>query len=205
MKWSLLILFLSIQVQASPSELLSYTLGQVLDEVVTSRDVVAAHYIDQLLSQRSPIKELKTTDDSFSGHVSDFLQEWVIYLESREFDVAVVTDNEVLKAMIIVKTRGRHHIHWKKLQLTDGELKKFLRRKLQASKFSRFKSESSKIPIMDREAAKYFENNREKFKGASFENSKTKIKESLRENRRKKRLQEWLEILRTKYGVRENL
>ena len=194
---------------ASESQLISRTVGQVLNQVMTSRDVLASYYVDEFLFKKdnASIKELSLKDPLFDKQLSALLFEWTIYLESQGFDLSVVPRVKVLDALKMVQLKGQKQASWRKLQMSRGEIEELLIRKLQAKKFIHFRSESLKLPVAENEARDYFDSHVDKFRNMAYEDIKEKIKAFLQENssRRTEKLKEWFEILRIKYKVKKHM
>src|SRR5687767_1627164 len=100
------LLFLSFSVSAA---LVSTTVGQVQDDIVTSREVGIHFFVENaLFSKPSSLKDLNLPaieSRAFSQQVNSLLLEKVVYLESQNFAVAKIGVNETNEAVKTVETR----------------------------------------------------------------------------------------------------
>lgn len=206
--WGLILIFSSV----NAAELISANAGRVGDYVVTTREVMINHMIENALVRykkgqvpKPTLKLDKIKDRDFVRETTAVLLETAIYFEAESFSAAAVADSTVSAQARLVRDRLRHDSLWKKLQVAPEELQKILRRKLRAKDFIKFKIDSATIPISDREAREYFENNRLKFENLQFENFKDNIKAYLTKQQVDKRLKDWFELLQSKYRVRNYL
>lgn len=203
---ALLFLFISPCFAAPAPELISRAVGEVKDHIVTSREVQVSSMVeDAMYSTQKNSKEIKSPSPElamFRKDIASTLLEWVVSLESSNFNVANVSKNEVEDAVRSVQVRLAGNGSWLKLQVAPVELAGVVERKMRAKKFIRFKADSSVVPITDTEAKKYFEDNRLKFGDLPFENFKENIKTFLGRQQVEKRLKDWFDVLQSKYKVK---
>ena len=183
--------------------------GQVMDQVVTSRQVNMSFFVESALygkkNKKIPESFYKIPSKEFSREITAVLLEKVVFKESKGFNVSKVSKDELKDAKIrFVGLVGKNQL-WSKLKVSEGELTQLIKRKLQAKKFIRFKVDSSIVPITDDEARAYFEENRLKFGSLPFENFKQNIRAFLGRKQIDKRLKDWFEVLQNKYRVRNFL
>lgn len=205
---SILIFFLSLP-NVYAAELISTTAGQVKNHVVTSREVEMNYMVEKVLSaderEISAISRLDIETKSFSKEVNAVLAEWMIYLESESFTAASVTQEQVNKALKAGLEKLDKIKAFKALEPEEKEIREMFERKLKAKALTRFKSESSVVPVTDSDAKTYFEQNRTKFGNLPFENFKDNIKSFLMRQQVDSRIKDWFEVLRSKYRVRNFL
>ncbi|MES2854262.1 MAG: hypothetical protein V4692_00285 [Bdellovibrionota bacterium] len=91
---------------------------------------------------------------------------------------------------------------WQKLEVSSEELRSMISRKLMASSFSRLKTDPQLSPISDDEALSYYRKNRLRFGSLPFSSFKENIKSFLIKTQTEKRMNEWHEVLRRKFKVR---
>lgn len=201
----LLALSLSSSLFAAPSVILK-TVGQVGDEVITSRTVQISAAIEQALFKKKggvTVPAINTL--AFKKEVSATLLETTVYLESRNFKLSEVSDSDIQKAVNSAQARLVSLNDWKFLEVQGSELRETVKRKLKAKKFIRFKADSSVVPVTNTEAKDYFEKNRMKFGDLPFENFKENIKAYLSRQQVEQRLRDWFEVLQNKYSVKNAL
>lgn len=194
----------------STPKLISTSVGQVKDRVITSREVQISQGIEQILypdaKEKKKFKLISDTDSvAFGKQVTSILLEWVVYLEAKNVQVAALGNGEVDKAYSDVIKALNQQPTWKALKVGRKEIEAALERKIQAKKFIRFRADSSIVPIGDAEAERYFQQNRTKFGDAPFVKFKTEIKSHLAKQQVERRLKDWFEVLQAKYRVRNFL
>ena len=204
----ILILLLSFQ-NIYAAELISTTAGQVKGHVVTSREVELNYMIEKVLEgdprEISAISRLDIETKSFSKEVNAVLAEWMIYFESESFTAASVTQEQVNKALKAGLEKLDNIKVFKALEPDAKEVRDMFERKLKAKALTRFKSDSSVVPVTDADAKTYFEQNRTKFGNLPFENFKDNIKSFLMRQQVDGRIKDWFEVLKSKYRVRNFL
>ena len=204
----IILLLLPAFAAKTPRQLVSMSVGQLSERIITSREVNANFYVETLLfakKGRNFKGFYKIKSPEFAREVTAVLLEWVVYKESKGFSVADVTKTEIDKALTRVKAKLKTNKSIQGLELTKQELNNLVRRKLRSKKFVRFKVDSSVVPITDDEALEYFEQNRLKFGNLPFENFKQNIKSFLGRQQIDKRLKDWFDVLQNKYKVRNFL
>ncbi|MCB0392454.1 MAG: hypothetical protein KDD58_14285 [Bdellovibrionales bacterium] len=187
-------------------ELITMAVGQVMDEIVTSRQVNMSYFLETVLfgkkNKSVPKEYYDVSSKEFAREVTAVILEKVVYEESKGFDITKVNNSEFLEAKNKFLKNSKNIKLWQKLKVTDSELSELLKRKLQAKKFIRFKVDSSIVPITDDEARAYFEENRVKFGNLPFENFKQNIRAFLGRKQIDTRLKDWFDVLQNKYKVR---
>lgn len=188
--------------------------GQVGEQVISSRDVILASVVEEWLyaiqdrpseTLRRKEKEawfLSVESPKFQSQLSRVLIDVMINLEAENFNVAEVSPAELQRLstrfMIDVATLE----FWKRWTPTPSEAQLLLRRKLRAKAFLDFKSEGSRDMISDEEARRYYDSNKAKFGNFPFDQFKNSIKDALTRERVEARLRDWFEGLKKKYKVR---
>ncbi|MGE4133395.1 MAG: hypothetical protein AB7F86_17265 [Bdellovibrionales bacterium] len=184
-------------------EIKSMGVGIVKGEVVTSREVHIQNLLEASLYQNSGDGKILGLDSkAFAKTVQAALLELAISMEAHNFNVVQVGDEELAKLKAQALQSLEKQKAWKDLQVTEAELKRGLIRKAQAKKFIQFRAKSSVLPVTDREAQKYFNENRLKFGDLPYENFKENIKAYLSRTQVERRLGEWYEVLLNKYQVK---
>ena len=182
------------------------TVGQVADQVITSRTVQINAGLEQALYKRKGKVEIPKMDSmAFKKEVSTTLLETTVFMESRNFKLAQVKASEVNKASADALKKLARVPAWKALEVQAPEVRKAILRKLRAKKFIRFKADSSVVPVTNSEAREYFDKNRLKFGDLPFENFKENIKAYLSRQQVEQRLRDWFEVLQNKYNVKNAL
>jgi hypothetical protein len=204
LKGLFLLAFLFASEKTELGELVSVAVGQLKGRVVTSREVNISYFVESVLYGKKglpPKSFLPVKSRRFSREVTAVLIEWVVYLESKGFEATKVAKGDEQAALKRFSQASKKNALWKKLGVTEQELKSLVSRKLQAKKFVRFKVDSSVVPITDDEVKEYFEQNRLKFGNLPFENFKENIRNFLSRQQVDRRLKDWFDVLQTKYKV----
>ena len=194
-------------ISAQGATLITQTVGQVSDHVVTSREVQIAMAIEGVLfpSPKSPAKSLNETrpgNPDFRTAVPAVLLEAVVAIEAENFNVANISSEEVNAAVAQVEKVAAGRAYWNELEVSLHELKTFTTRKLMAKSFLKFKTSSMSGVITDQEAQDYYEGNRVKFGSSSFDSFKDNIKAYLAQQQLEERIRSWFEVIKRKYRVR---
>lgn len=201
----LVLLLIFVATSASAATLVTETVGQVSDYVVTSREVQISIAIGHALAAdkaKAAIPELRPGQAEFTSAVTQVLLELVVALEAENFNVAAVPDGEVQEALSKIDRVMAGRAYWAQIEPTSAEVKKFTIRKLAAKSFLKFKTNSMTGIITDQEAQVYYENNRAKFGSSPFEGFKENIKTFLAQQQLEERIRAWFEVIKRKYKVR---
>lgn len=200
----LLPLFIFLNAQAAT--VVTETVGQVAEHVVTSREVQISMVIENILyPPKNPLKglyEVRPGQTELRSAVTSVLLESMVALEAESFNVASLPENELAEAMAKVERAVAGRAYWADLEVSSGELKKFTARKLTAKSFLKFKTNSMSGIITDQEAQAYYEKNRAKFGSTSFDSFKDNIKTFLAQQQLEERIRAWFEVIKRKYKVR---
>jgi hypothetical protein len=192
---------------AHAATLVTQTVGQVHDHVVTSREVQISMAIEGVLfpSAKAPAKSLNETrpgSPDFRSAVTAVLLEAVVALEAKNFNISTLTNEERVNAVAHVEKATAGRAYWNELEVSSAELKDFTERKLMAKSFLKFKTSSMAGIITDQEAQDYYERNRVKFGTSTFEGFKENIKTYLAQQQLEERIRSWFEVIKRKYRVR---
>lgn len=196
---------------AAPS-LVSQSVGQVGERVITSREVQISAVIDRILfpskdsqGKTPPVFEVRMGDPALLNELTALLLEVVVNREAESFSVAQVSENESQQAMRKVEHVVDGKKYWEGLEVSSSELKKAVYQKLTAKSFIQFKTNSMVGIISDAEALAYYEKNRLKFGEAPFATFRDNIKNYLSQQQLEDRTRAWFEIIKRKYKVRNIL
>lgn len=199
-------LLISISFSALATQVVTETIGQVGEYVVTSREVQISMVVENILySSKTPLKglyEVRPGAEAFRNAVTSVLLEVVVALEAVNFNVANVPDEDLKAALVKIEKAVSGHSYWEELDVSEGELKKFTSRKLIAKNFLKFKTNAMTGIVTDQEAQIYYDKNRVKFGATSFESFKGNIKAFLAQQQLEERLRAWFEVIKRKYKVR---
>jgi hypothetical protein len=195
---------------ASPKKnVISSSVGQVGNNVVTSREVLISYILDQqsLLGVNSKKHEqknwlIKKESPEFNEHLSRVMLEYLVKLEAESFSVGQVSAEETKLAAQSYKEAFKQWQEWRDLEVSDSELELIIVRKKTAQNFLKFKTESSGVIISDEEAKAYYDKNRVKFSNAPFPQFKESIKEVLSRQQMEEKLKDWFETLKRKYRLK---
>lgn len=186
------------------------SVGQVGDDVITSRDIQISGLMDQALKnysetaqgKKTPVNTIPREGEIFDKNMSQGMLEWVLAKEASSFSIAEVSDDQLNKAREYLTKTLNGQKAWDDLKVTQLELDMALKRKLQAGNFLKFKTQASSISVSDQDAQSYYEKNKKRFSGMDFNSNKERIKSVLAEQRLKEGMQEWFDMLKRKYRVR---
>lgn len=206
-----LLLALSVVTLATAPVVVSQSVGQVGDRVVTSREVQISAVLDRILFPAKDAKaagslhEVRLGDAGMMNEVTALLLEVVVDREAESFSVAKISDEEIQQALRKVEKAVDGKAYWQSLEVSPAELKRFVTQKLTAKAFIQFKTTSMVGIVGDAEALAYYEKNRLKFGDVSFASFKDNIKAFLAQQQLEERSRAWFEIIKRKYKVRNIL
>lgn len=192
----------------SRASLFSTNAGRVGDHVVTTREVMIYHLIEQALGGKNiepKIQLAEVTSRSYLREITSVLIENAVFFEAEVFSAAPLEASRLKSQMAQIRARLNAVKLWQSLDVSDAELRQAVTRKIRAKDFVRFKIDSAAIPISDAEAKKYFEQNQSQFENLPFTNFKENIKSYLTKQQVDHRLKDWFELLQSKYKVRNYL
>lgn len=184
-----------LSLSVSAAVLVTETVGQVSDYVVTSREV-------QISLAISGNTEVRPGRPGFANAVTQVLLEQVVALEAENFNVSSVSEEELAAALARLEKTVAGKSSWAQLEPSPEEVKRFSMRKLVAASFLKFKTSSMTSIITDQEAQAYYEKNRAKFGSAPFAEFRESIKTFLAQQQLEDRLRSWFEVIKRKYKVR---
>lgn len=201
----LISLFISFSVFAAV-QVVTETVGQVAEYVVTSREVQISMVVENILYppkvSLKGLYEVRPGEEEFRNAVTSVLLEVVVTLEAENFNVANVSDEDLKATLAKIEKAVAGRTYWNELDVSTGELRKFTLRKLMAKSFLKFKTNSMTGIVTDQEAQAYYDKNRVKFGATSFESFKGSIKAFLAQQQLEERLRAWFEVIKRKYKVR---
>lgn len=195
---------------AAPT-VVSQSVGQVGDRVVTSREVQISAVLDRILFPSKDGKggnglyEVRLGDSKMMNEVTALLLEVVVDREAESFSVATITQEQVQQALRKIEKAVEGKPYWQSLQVSPAELKRFVTQKLTAKTFIQFKTNSMVGIVSDSEALAYYEKNRLKFGDVPFASFSNNIKTFLAQQQLEERTRAWFEIIKRKYKVRNIL
>ncbi len=207
----LLILILGILSLAAAPVVVSQSVGQVGDRIITSREVqISAVLARALLPTKEPkpsagLYEVHLGDSAFMSEATALLLEVVVDKEAESFSVAKISDEQLQQSLRKIEKIVDGKAYWNSLEVSSTELKKFVLQKLTAKAFIQFKTNSMVGVISDAEALAYYEKNRLKFGDLPFLSFKENIKTFLAQQQLEERTRAWFEIIKRKYKVRNIL
>jgi hypothetical protein len=187
---------------------ISQSVGEVGDRVVTSREVQISAAIDHALfpqKEKSLPLELNLGDPAMANEVTAVLLEVVVHREAESFSVAHTTDEQIQESVRKVERTLDGKAFWQSLEASPAEIKRYVSQKLVAKAFIQFKTNSMAGVISDNEAMVYYEKNRLKFGDLPFASFKDNIKTFLAQQQLEDRTRAWFEIIKRKYKVRNIL
>ena len=193
----------ALKSNAVASRLITKVVGELSDRIVTSREIQINEALEQAISDKtSGLRIMSVKDPAFPGDVTRVLNEWAVYLEAQSFSAKPPLRAEAQKRLRAVLDVWTPRADWQSLEVSEGELREQMERKLLAKEFIRLKTDASQAPITDADASAYFKKNRLKFGNLPFEDFRENIKTFLAKQQTDRRLKEWFEVLNRKYRTR---
>ncbi|MBC86211.1 MAG: hypothetical protein CL677_03440 [Bdellovibrionaceae bacterium] len=203
MSRSLIVLALIALSLTAHGSVVSQTVGEVRDHVLTSREVLINLYIESALFGAKVPPPFDAS--KYHSRVSGVLLEWVVYKEALSFNTDKIKPGVIQSSLNKVKFKWGRNSQWQKLQAEQDELTEIIERKLRAKEFIKFKANSSVVPVSDEEAKEYYDNNQRRFGDVPFQELSENIKAFLKKQQLDSRLKSWFEVLQSKYQVRNHL
>lgn len=190
--------------------LVTQTVGQVGEYVLTSREVQISTVIESLLypsakRDNKTLNEVRVGQESFNAALTAVLLEAVVSMEAENFNVGAITDADLAAATSTVQKAVAGKTYWNDLEVSPGELTRLVKRKIESKNFLKFKTNSMSGIISDQEAQAYYDKNRVKFGSLPFASFKDNIKTFLSQQQLEERLRSWFEVIKRKYKVRNFL
>ena len=147
-------------------------------------------------------KILTGEEKTFPNNVSKSLDQWMISLEAQSLQANPPQASEVSATLKRVSEYWGSRQIWKALEVSGAELNLMIARKLLARNFEDFKNNVATAPVSDTDALSYYQRNHARFGNVPFATFKENIKSFLTRQQMEVRMNEWLEVLRRKYKVR---
>lgn len=194
--------------RAQAETIVSESVGQAGDHVLTSREVQISSVIERILypgknaTTDGKLFEVRSGDPHFSTEVTALLLETIVAMEAETFNVGQVTEADSKAALTKVEKAVKDKAYWNQLEVSSLELKKRIEQKILSKNFIKFKTESMSSLITDQEAQSYFDKNRSKFGNMAFVSFKDNIKVFLAQQQLQDRLRTWFEVIKRKYKAR---
>ncbi|MNJ98519.1 hypothetical protein D3C87_162860 [compost metagenome] len=190
--------------------LVTQTVGQVADYVVTSREVQISTVIEGILfpsakREGKGLVEVQLGQEAFNKDLTATLLEVVVGLEAENFNVGAINEAELNAAVVTVEKAVAGKAYWNALEVSNKELRRLVKRKIESKNFLKFRTNSMSGIISDQEAHAYYEKNRVKFGSLPFASFKDNIKTFLSQQQLEERLRSWFEVIKRKYKVRNFL
>lgn len=196
-------LFISLIVVSTlkAETILTQTVGTAAFQVMTSRELKANELIARALEKEMKEPSIQISQDI----VNRTLFEVAIYRESQSLSAIKIDLAEINSLMETVKNRLQKNPTWKKLEVTNEELKTWVERKKVATEYMKLKASSLTTIVTDQEIQDYYDKNRVKFGSTPIGDQKANIRLFLQKESQKQRVQEWMWALKTKYQIRNDL
>ncbi len=147
-------------------------------------------------------KILSGDEKTFPNNVSKSLDQWMISLEAQSLQANPPQAGDVSAAVKRVSDYWGNRAGWRSLEVSSEELRTMIERKLLARNFEDFKSNVATAPVSDTDALSYYQRNHARFGNLPFATFKENIRSFLTRQQMEVRMNEWFEVLRRKYKVR---
>lgn len=184
--------------QTAAAALVSKSLGQAGERIITSRELTMNQMIERVFAST---EAGKVHSDS-QMDLSNLLLEKVLSLEASAFGVGTSSKSEIQEMIDRIEKTYALNDSWSKLEVGKVELERAVREKLEAKKFLKIKANSLQTEVSDDEAKLYFEKNRIKFGNLPFESFKDNIKSFMNQQQLEEKLKAWFEVVKRKYKVK---
>ncbi|MEQ1664810.1 MAG: hypothetical protein ABL927_05490 [Bdellovibrionales bacterium] len=194
------------------AKIISSSAGKVGDRVITTREVMIYHLVEDALFNSKNNKLPQTTLDLTKIHDRQFIRETTavlielaIFFEAESFSANEVSKNIIQQSISLAEKRLKKNALWLNLKVDSQELESVVRKKLNSKEFIKFKVDAANIPTSEKEIEDYYNNNRLKFENLPLANFRENIKSYLIKQQIDKRIKDWVELLQIKYHVRNYL
>ena len=205
-----LVLF-NLAAQAAPIVVME-AVGQVGTDLVTSRQVRLSEMIDRW-NLLPPENRKNLTEESVQPwRAEDKSEEFKSQVSTLLLQIMVTKEAESLGSLPAEETQDQRSAvefikdlsaskSWKQLEAQQEEILRLIRIKRVAADFLKLKTESGSGSISEADVKAYFNRNKEKLAGVSYELVKPVIRERLQQETQVAKLRDWFEILKRKYNV----
>ncbi len=177
------------------SEVLVTALAQVKDHVVTTRETAIHEALVSALGYDFGSPEKISSRDQV-------VREWLLFYEALGFYSHPVKDSEQIKKWKLAKDLSMQSGVWRKLEMSDDELKEKVRRHMEVQRLYDFKKKASKTPVSVIEIENEYRQNQKHYQSMNVDKAKNKIHKYLEQKKTAKQLNEWFRVLEQKYKVR---
>lgn len=182
------------------------TLGQVGEEIVSTRDV-EIHYmmIHALYHYKSKPMNLPLTRRSLNKEISNFMLEEMVFQEAKSFALAKIAKKQIMKKSTQVLSRilgSSYAKNWKAWKVETQELDQFVHRNLRSRKLIGVKRKSAEVLVSELEVDNYLKANSIKEDDQKNKMYRKTVKSFLGRKQGEQRLREWFQVLKEKYKVR---
>jgi hypothetical protein len=190
----LLVFCLIFWVGAASGKVLIATVAQVKNHVITSREVAIHQELDNVLGK-------KFKDYAVDTATEVVIREWLLYLEASSFYSSQLSKTRLQSILKKANERLSGSPEWSRLGVQPDELRKKIRRRIEADRLFAFKKKASVLPVSLTEIETEFSQNRVRYGNKSFEDVKEKIRQTKVEENLQSRMQQWFSVLERKYKV----
>jgi len=193
------------------NRVLIQSVAMVGQQILTSREVRAMILLDAALNDRTLNKRTGSPGfETLLGRVSaedvnGEIIELILSQEAEVFAFNQLAPGELALKLEKIKKIIKVQEDWQRLELSENEISRLLRRKLLAKGYLNFKTTTMTSQVSDSEALAYFEKNKVKFVGLPFDQMKSNIKNFLTQQQLQERLNSYFEAMKRKYKVRNIL
>lgn len=182
------------------------TLGQVGEEIITTRDV-EIHYmvVHSLYHYKSKASKFPLNKSVLNKEISSFMLEEMVFQEAKEFQLAKVPRAEIMKKSTMALSRILRSPYakvWKAWKVETVELDKFIHRNLRARKLISVKRKSAEVLVSEAEVDNYLKANEIKEEDRENKLYRKTVKSFLGRKQGEQRLREWFQVLKSKYKVK---
>ncbi len=201
----------SLGVSAKAAErLVSAVVGTVGDLVVTTRDIQLEGLVDAFISGGSKNQlSLSFFEVGETAQQKEFyrsLIERAISIESQTFSVSQLNPEEskkIEKAVLDSMQNSETQKKWSSLSAGISEIREVIERKQRTKKLIEFKISSTRLPVSEADALRYFQSNKARFGDAPFAQFRDQIKTLISKQLSDERMKEWVQVLARKYKIQK--
>jgi hypothetical protein len=198
------VVWILLTLSRAEAVVLSVTVGRVNNHIVTSREVLLHNFVGRVAEHLDSGKPLATATKSseFQKQASETMMDLAISSEAEALQAIVLSPKEIAETVAAVDRALKTNEQLRGYGFSDKEIRTSVVSKLESQKFMAFKTDSSAIPVSDTEVRAYYDKNRDRFGDMPFENFRETIRNYLIKTQVENRVREWLDLLQTKYRIK---
>ena len=201
--WLALLIVSGTAFAAEKTRLIDGTAASVAKKLITVQDAYFYRGLQRFREGQPNVLVIEEGDE-LRHTVQKIVFEEMVYLEMKSFQVEGGWRDEVVKAIQLQRSKG-HEKEWKEILNRFGRPEStcidWILKGIQVERFLQKKVDTLTPVITEAEADRYYKQNEAKFNSNPYEKLKPSIILLLKKERLSKALEEWVRVLKDKYGV----